>query len=86
MFLKFSEEAQKTLLLARDEMIKLKHPYVGSEHLLLAILSNKKLQLTNKLSFYKINYDSLRDEIVKIIGIGKQSNTWFLYTNSLFTL
>ena len=80
MFLKFSEEAQKTLLLARDEMIKLKHPYVGSEHLLLAILSNKKLQLTNKLSFYKINYDSLRDEIVKIIGIGKQSNTWFLYT------
>ena len=33
MFSKFSEEAQKSLLLAREEMIKLRHPYIGSEHL-----------------------------------------------------
>ena len=40
MFSKFSEDAQKALVLARKEMRALKHPYVGSEHLLLAILKN----------------------------------------------
>ena len=40
MFSKFSEEAQKILLNAKKEMTNLKHPYVGSEHLLLAILYN----------------------------------------------
>ena len=39
MFSKFSEDAQKVLMDAKKEMQKLKHPYVGSEHLLLAILS-----------------------------------------------
>ena len=52
MFSKFSEEAQKNLLLAKEEMLKLKHPYVGSEHLLLAILSNQNLAVTKKLEKY----------------------------------
>lgn len=80
MFSKFSEEAQKTLLLAKEEMMKLKHPYVGSEHLFLAILSNKKLTITNRLSYYKIDYDSFKNEIKKVIGMGSRANTWFLYT------
>ena len=80
MFSKFSEEAQKALLIAKEEMIKLKHPYIGSEHLFLAILSNKKLFITTKLNDYKISYESFRGEIEKVIGIGKKSNTWFLYT------
>ena len=74
MFSKFSEEAQKSLLLAREEMIKLRHPYIGSEHLLLAILSNKNLPITKMLSKYNINYENFYNEIKKIYGeriIGK---------------
>ena len=41
MFSKFSEEARKVLVNARKEMDSLQHQYIGSEHLLLAILSNK---------------------------------------------
>ena len=41
MFNNFSEEARKTILLAKEEMKDLKHPYVSSEHLLLAILKGK---------------------------------------------
>ena len=41
MFGNFSEEARKALSLAKKEMIELKHPFVGSEHLLLGILSIK---------------------------------------------
>ena len=80
MFSKFSEEAQKSLLLAREEMIKLMHPYIGSEHLLLAILSNKNLPITKMLSKYNINYENFYNEIIKIMGKGTKVSSWFLYT------
>ena len=80
MFSKFSEEAQKILLNAKKEMAALKHPYVGSEHLLLAILSDKEGEVTQKLNEYSINYDMFKKEVLKIIGKGNISNDWFLYT------
>lgn len=80
MFSKFNEESQKVLLCAKKEMTNLKHPYVGSEHLLLSILSNKDLDLTKKLNEYGISYDKFKNEVIKVIGKGNVSNTWFLYT------
>ena len=80
MFSKFDEDSQKVLLMAKKEMMDLKHPYVGSEHLLLAILHDTDLAITQVLSEYKITYKKYKDEIIKIIGIGKTSNDWFLYT------
>ena len=41
MFSRFSEEAQKALIFAKKEMNDIRHPYVGSEHLFLAILSDE---------------------------------------------
>ena len=46
MFSKFTEEARKVLVSAKKEMSDLKHAYVGSEHLLLAILKNKNSNIT----------------------------------------
>lgn len=80
MFSRFSEEAQKILVLAKKEMTLLKHPYVGSEHLLLAILSDKNNDVSKRLEEYNLNYKNFREEIIKIIGIGSESNNWFLYT------
>lgn len=80
MFSKFSEETQKVLIMAKKEMTMLKHPYVGSEHLLLAILHDDSLLVTKILNGYNINYINYRDEIIKIIGEGKVSNEWFLFT------
>ena len=80
MFSKFSEEAQKVLLNAKKEMSDLKHPYVGSEHLLLAILSNNNLEVTQRLNDLGLTYDSLKKEIIKVVGKGNISNDWFLYT------
>ena len=79
MFSKFSEEAQKCLLLARTEMLKLKHPYIGSEHLLLAILSTNNT-VSRILKRYNITYEKFYQEVVKIIGKGSKQTTWFLYT------
>lgn len=80
MFSRFSEEAQKVLVLAKKEMNELKHPYVGSEHLFLAILSLKNLDITKKLATYNITYEVFKNELIKIVGVGKKGNTWFLYT------
>lgn len=80
MFSKFSEEAQKVLLCAKREMSNLKHPYVGSEHLLLAILSDKGSEVSQKLREFGITYDLFKKEIINIIGLGNISNDWFLYT------
>ncbi len=80
MFSRFSEDAQKALILAKAEMNSLHHPYVGSEHLFLAILSMKTLDITKKLAHYNITYDIFKKELIKIVGMGKEASSWFLYT------
>ena len=66
MFYKFDADAQKILITAKKEMQELKHPYVGTEHLLLAILSNEKLEITKTLHDYKIDYNSFKNELIKV--------------------
>ena len=79
MFGQFTEEARKILVSAKEEMYNLKHPYVGSEHLLLAILKDNN-NISKRLKEYNLTYDVLREEIVSIIGEGKETSAWFLYT------
>ena len=80
MNLLFDEDSQKLIVMAKKEMSELKHPYVGSEHLLLAILKNDKLEVTKLLNKYGINYLDYRKEIIKVIGVGTKSNNLFLFT------
>ena len=49
----FNEEAQEIIIKAKLEMLELKHPYVGTEHLVLAILHTKN-DLTKRLEKYKV--------------------------------
>ena len=79
MFIKFNEEAQKILKKSKNEMIKLRHAFVGSEHLLLSILSTNNM-VNNKLNEYGINYDIFKNELIKLIGIGESENKYFIYT------
>lgn len=79
MFNNFSEEARKIIILAKEEMKNLHHPYVSSEHLLLAILKNKN-NVSLKLKKYNLDYDSFKKEVIDIIGIGKKESEWVLYT------
>ena len=79
MFGKFNEESQKILVTAKKEMSDLKHPYVGSEHLLLAILKQNN-ELSKKLKEYKITYKLFKEELINIVGVGTKKSEWFLYT------
>lgn len=80
MNLYFDEDAQKILSEAKREMYELKHPYVGSEHLLLAILKNKDLDITKILNSYGINYEVFKSELIRVVGVGSKCNEWFLFT------
>lgn len=79
MFGNFTEEARIILTHAKKEMYELKHPYIGSEHLLLAILKEKN-DISKKLLEYNLNYDKFKSEIVKVVGKGTKESEWFLYT------
>ena len=79
MFGKFTEESRKALELAKKEVYELNHPFVGSEHLLLGILSINN-NLTNKLKKYGLTYKKFKQELIKIVGIGSEKTKWFLYT------
>jgi len=80
MFSKFDEEARKVLVGCKKEMSRLKHPYIGSEHLILSILSNKNLSMCKRLNDYGLTYNKFYDDLVKVVGLGNDANEWFLYT------
>ncbi len=82
MFGQFTEEARKILINAKEEMMELRHPYVGSEHLLLSILKSKN-NVSKKLKQYNLDYDKFKNKIIEILGIGTKQSEWFLYTPML---
>ena len=80
MDLYFDEDVQDLILLAKEEMFNLRHPYVGTEHLFLAILKKEELEVTKILNSYNITYKRFYEELISSIGIGSKSNDWFLFT------
>ena len=79
MFNKFTEEAKKVISLSKKEMIQLKHPYLGSEHIMLGILKNDN-SVSNILKKYNITYKIYKKALIDFIGYGKEDTKWILYT------
>lgn len=79
MFGNFTEEARQILMNAKSEMKELRHPYVGSEHLLLAILKDDN-EISKKLKTYNLDYETFLKELIQIVGVGTEVSHWFLYT------
>lgn len=79
MFHNFGFEVSELLQTAEEERIHLKHPYVGSEHLLLAILK-KESNLSTKLRNYGLTYKTFKNELCKIVGSASKLQDLILYT------
>ena len=79
MFSRFSEDAQKVLMISKKEMQELKHQYVGSEHLFLSLLKIDN-DSSKKLNEFGITYDKFKDKLIELVGVGNEDNPWFLYT------
>ncbi|QAT62705.1 MULTISPECIES: ATP-dependent Clp protease ATP-binding subunit [Tissierellales] len=70
MFGRFTESAQKVMLLAQQEAQKLRHNYVGTEHLLLGLLEEDEGIAAQSLKNAGLNVDILREQIIKAVGYG----------------
>lgn len=57
----------------------LKHPYVGSEHLLLAILE-KENEVSKKLKLYGLTFDIFKNELINVVGKSNKDTDFILYT------
>ena len=75
----FNEEAQEILNKAKLEMLELKHPYVGTEHLVLSILHSDN-EISEKLKKYNLTYTNFKKQIIDIIGLGTKKSEFFLHT------
>lgn len=79
MFNNFGLEGCKILKDAEKERKELKHPYVGSEHLLLSILKNSK-EVSDIFKLHNITYENFKIELVKVVGKAKNEQDINLYT------
>ena len=75
----FNEEAQEILNKAKLEMLDLRHPYVGTEHLVLSLLHSDN-EISEKLEKYNLTYNNFKKQILGIIGKGSKKSEFFLYT------
>ncbi len=71
MFGRFTEKAQKVLMLAQEEAQRLNYPYVGTEHLLLGLIREGEGIAARVLQGMGIELEKVRKEVEKIIGQGK---------------
>ncbi|WP_418791389.1 ATP-dependent Clp protease ATP-binding subunit [Phosphitispora sp. TUW77] len=70
MFGRFTERAQKVLMLAQEEARRSNYPYVGTEHLLLGLIGEGGGIAAKVLHSLGIESDKVRQEVEKTIGKG----------------
>lgn len=75
MFGRFTERAQKVIVLAQDEARRLGHDYVGTEHLLLGLIREGGGIAAKALEGLGISHEAVKSEILKMIepGTGRVS-------------
>ena len=76
----YTDRFKYILSCAEEEKIVLKHPYVGTEHLLLSFLKNSDSDFIRRLNDCGLDYDGFRNMLIKYIGVGSKENGYKLYT------
>ena len=71
MFNRFTERAQRVILLAQEEAKRLNHDYLGTEHLLLGLVALSEGVAAVALNNLGIDLKKLRQEVEKTIGVGE---------------
>ena len=73
MFERFTDRPRRVVVLAQEEARRLNHNYIGTEHILLGLIQEGEGHAAKALEELNINIDSVRSEVVEIIGEGQQS-------------
>ena len=72
MFERFTDRARRVVVLAQDEARGLKHNYIGTEHLLLGLISAGEGVAAKALETMEIKGEAVRASVIEIIGEGEK--------------
>src|SRR5262245_20973971 len=67
---RFTERAQRVILIAQEEAKRLNHDYVGTEHILLGLIALGEGVAAQVLANLGVDLRRVRSEIEKIVGTG----------------
>jgi excisionase family DNA binding protein len=73
-FKNFTEQARKAMLLSVREASRLEHNYVGTEHMLLGLVSEGEGVAAHVLSSFGVELDKTRNEIVSMLNHGREKS------------
>ncbi len=73
-FTGFTDSANTALNHAVEVAENMGHTYVGSEHLLLGLLSDNRMVSSTVLGFKRVTYKKAEEEIKRIVGVGLPTN------------
>ena len=72
MFGRFTEKAQRAILLAQEEAKNLKHNYVGTEHILLGLIAEDTGVGAISLKEFGVTLENAREEVEEAVGTGDE--------------
>lgn len=70
-----TDQARRVLELANDEARELKHSYIGTEHVLLALLREPDGFAARELESLGVTHAAVRGRIVRMMGVGVDADT-----------
>jgi ATP-dependent Clp protease ATP-binding subunit ClpA len=70
MFERFTEPAQRAVVDAQEEARDLRHGFIGTEHLLLALLRESSSVARRALDRLGVERDAVRSDVVRLVGEG----------------
>src|SRR5580693_4030938 len=72
MFERFTNRARHVVVLSQEEARRLKHNYIGTEHILLGLLGEPESIGYRILDSFGMSLDGVRQEVLAMIGEGQQ--------------
>jgi ATP-dependent Clp protease ATP-binding subunit ClpC len=73
MFERFTDRARRVVVLAQDEARMLNHRYIGTEHILLALIDEGEGVAARALAEMEISLEAVRREAEELVGQGQQA-------------
>ncbi len=75
MYERFTDRARKVMQLANQEAHRLHHEYIGTEHILLALVKEGSGVAANVLKNFDINLEKIREEVEKLVQLSPLTGT-----------
>ena len=72
--LPFTPRAKKVLEIAANEARSMSHKYIGTEHLLLALMKDTESTASNALASASLEYDKVKEEINRVLRGGETAS------------